>query len=180
MEIVAAPRALPKLGHPGRRAGGRLPMRPTGFAPAVGLKPSTRAHRRADLTTDRPWTRHPQNRSRFCAIDRNPSAALRARRVFAHQAPGAPALDIVRSVSDEAAAAACPPRPVRPITGHAGLPDPVRATGGAAERALALERTSCAGQRQIEAAVALPMAHLNPLQRQARIAAINAAAQAQA
>ena len=106
-------------------------------------------------------------------------AGLRAKHISEYQAAGAPVMDFVFTVCDTAAAEECPPWPGRPITGHWGLPDPVRATGTEAERALVFARTYGALRRRIEAFVALPMASLDRLAMQARIEAIDTAALAQ-
>jgi len=45
-------------------------------------------------------------------------------------------MDFVFTVCDTAAAEECPSWPGQPITGHWGLPDPVKATGTYAEKAL--------------------------------------------
>ena len=101
---------------------------------------------------------------------------LRAKHIAEYQAPGAPVMDFVFTVCDTAAAEDCPPWPGRPLTGHWGLPDPVKATGTPAERALVFARTYGALRRRIEALVALPMASLDRLALQARIEAIDTAA----
>src|SRR5919106_5947104 len=49
-------------------------------------------------------------------------------------APGAPALDFVFTVCDDAANEVCPIWPGEPMTAHWGLPDPAKATGTEAEK----------------------------------------------
>ena len=53
--------------------------------------------------------------------------------------PGAPALDFVFTVCDNAAGEACPFWPGQPLTAHWGVPDPADAQGSAAEIALAFK-----------------------------------------
>ena len=71
-------------------------------------------------------------------------------------APGAIVMDFVFTVCDTAAAEECPPWPGQPITGHWGLPDPVKATGTDAEKALVFAQTYAALRRRIAAFVDLP------------------------
>src|SRR5438132_7069881 len=51
--------------------------------------------------------------------------------------PGAPALDFVFTVCDNAAGEICPIWPGQPITAHWGIPDPATADGSEAQRMLA-------------------------------------------
>ena len=86
---------------------------------------------------------------------------LHAKSVAEFRQPDAPALDFVFTVCDSAAAEDCPPWPGQPISAHWGLPDPARAGGSEAERALAFARTYAALHRRITAFVALPLATLD-------------------
>jgi protein-tyrosine-phosphatase len=97
---------------------------------------------------------------------------LRSKHISEFQAPGAIVMDFVFTVCDTAAAEECPPWPGQPITGHWGLPDPVKATGTEAERALVFAQTYAALRRRIAAFVALPFESLSRLSLQARVDAI--------
>ncbi len=101
-------------------------------------------------------------------------ADLSSKHISRFQAPDAPAMDFVFTVCDTAAAEDCPPWQGQPITGHWGLPDPVRATGSDAEKALVFAQTYAALRRRIAAFVELPFAQLNRLSLQARVDAIGA------
>lgn len=97
---------------------------------------------------------------------------LRAKPLAEFQQPGAAGMGFVFTVCDTAAAEECPPWPGQPITGHWGLPDPVKATGSDAERALVFAQTYAALRRRIAAFVALPFESLNRLSLQSRVDAI--------
>jgi ArsR family transcriptional regulator, arsenate/arsenite/antimonite-responsive transcriptional repressor / arsenate reductase (thioredoxin) len=71
-------------------------------------------------------------------------------------------MDFVFTVCDTAAAEECPPWPGQPITGHWGLPDPVKATGTDAEKALVFAQTYAALRRRISAFVELPFESAEP------------------
>jgi protein-tyrosine-phosphatase len=77
--------------------------------------------------------------------------------------PGAPALDFVFTVCDNAAGEACPVWPGQPMTAHWGIPDPVEATGSAAEIALAFKDAYRMLLRRIEVFTALPLKSLDRL-----------------
>jgi ArsR family transcriptional regulator, arsenate/arsenite/antimonite-responsive transcriptional repressor / arsenate reductase (thioredoxin) len=97
---------------------------------------------------------------------------LRSKHISEFQQPGAIVMDFVFTVCDTAAAEECPPWPGQPITGHWGLPDPVKATGTDAERALVFAQTYAALRRRIAAFIELPFETLNRLALQARVDAI--------
>ena len=84
----------------------------------------------------------------------------------------APQMDFVFTVCDTAAAEECPPWPGQPITGHWGLPDPVKAVGTDAEKALVFAQTYAALRRRIAAFVELPFDSLSRMSLQSRVDAI--------
>ena len=101
-------------------------------------------------------------------------ASLRAKHLSEFQAPDAPVMHFVFTVCDTAAAEECPPWPGQPITGHWGLPDPVKAQGTDAEKGLVFARTYGALRRRIEAFAALPVASLDRISLQDRVDQIDA------
>lgn len=103
---------------------------------------------------------------------------LRAKHISEFQQPGSAVMDFVFTVCDTAAAEECPPWPGQPITGHWGLPDPVKATGTDAERSLVFVQTYAALRRRISSFVALPFETLNRLSLQSRVDQIGSAAAA--
>jgi protein-tyrosine-phosphatase/DNA-binding transcriptional ArsR family regulator len=103
-------------------------------------------------------------------------SGLRAKHISEFQQPGSIVMDFVFTVCDTAAAEECPPWPGQPITGHWGLPDPVKATGTEGERALVFAQTYAALRRRIAAFVELPFDSLTRLSLQSRVDAIGTAA----
>ncbi|MCZ8152250.1 MAG: metalloregulator ArsR/SmtB family transcription factor [Rhodobacteraceae bacterium] len=99
-------------------------------------------------------------------------AGLRSKHISEFQQPGAIVMDFVFTVCDAAAAEECPPWPGQPITGHWGLPDPVKVSGTDAEKALVFAQTYAALRRRITAFVALPFESLSRLSLQSRVDAI--------
>lgn len=100
------------------------------------------------------------------------TGGMRSKHISEFQQPGSPIMDFVFTVCDTAAAEECPPWPGQPITGHWGLPDPVRATGTEAEKGLVFAQTYAALRRRIAAFVDLPFAELNRISLQSRVDAI--------
>lgn len=101
-------------------------------------------------------------------------SGLRSKHISEFQQPDSLTMDFVFTVCDTAAAEECPPWPGQPITGHWGLPDPVRATGTDAERALVFAQTYAALRRRVAAFVALPFGTLSRLSLQSRVDDISA------
>ena len=97
---------------------------------------------------------------------------LRSKHISEFQQPDAIRMDFVFTVCDTAAAEECPPWPGQPITGHWGMPDPARATGTDAEKALVFAQTYGALRRRIMAFVALPFDSLSRMSLQTSVDAI--------
>jgi protein-tyrosine-phosphatase len=83
--------------------------------------------------------------------------------------PGAPALDFVFTVCDNAAGETCPVWPGQPMTAHWGVPDPAEATGSDAEIALAFKDSYRMLAQRIGIFVALPIRSLDQLSLQRRL-----------
>lgn len=77
--------------------------------------------------------------------------------------PGAPTLDFVFTVCDQAAGEACPYWPGQPMTAHWGLPDPAALQGSTQQQQQAFLDTFVALKRRIELMLALPLDSLNSL-----------------
>ena len=82
---------------------------------------------------------------------------------------GAPALDFVFTVCDNAAGEACPFWPGQPMTAHWGIPDPAAAEGSAAEIALAFKDAYRMLSQRIGVFAALPIRALDQLSLQAML-----------
>jgi protein-tyrosine-phosphatase/DNA-binding transcriptional ArsR family regulator len=108
------------------------------------------------------------------------TSGLRSKHISEFQQPGSIVMDFVFTVCDTAAAEECPPWLGQPITGHWGLPDPVKATGTEAERALVFAQTYAALRRRISAFVELPFASLSRMSLQQRVDGIGSDASAKA
>jgi arsenate reductase (thioredoxin) len=86
-----------------------------------------------------------------------------------YAAPGAPPIDFVFTVCDNAAGEACPVWPGHPMTAHWGIPDPAAATGSPAEVALAFNDAYRMLHQRIEAFTALPLRSLDQLSLQSKL-----------
>jgi protein-tyrosine-phosphatase len=80
--------------------------------------------------------------------------------------PGAPKLDFVFTVCDNAAKEVCPLWPGQPMTAHWGLPDPAAVEGTEAEQALAFADTFRMLYQRISIFVSLPFDKLSKLSLQ--------------
>lgn len=72
--------------------------------------------------------------------------------------PGAPAIDFVITVCDNAAAEACPIFPGRPVSAHWGMPDPAAIAGSAADQRDAFRETLREMRRRVQQFTSLPFA----------------------
>jgi arsenate reductase len=82
---------------------------------------------------------------------------------------GAPALDFVFTVCDNAAGEACPVWPGHPMTAHWGIPDPAEAQGTDAEIAAAFLDAYRMLMRRIELFVTLPIEKLDQMTVRSRL-----------
>jgi arsenate reductase len=86
--------------------------------------------------------------------------------------PGAPALDFVFTVCDNAAGEACPVWPGQPMTAHWGIPDPGEAKGTPPEVALAFKDAYRMLNQRIGIFTALPLRSLDELSLQKKLTEI--------
>jgi protein-tyrosine-phosphatase len=83
--------------------------------------------------------------------------------------PGAPLLDFVFTVCDNAAGETCPVWPGQPMTAHWGIPDPAEAKGTPAEIALAFKDAYRMLHQRIDVFTALPLHSLDQLSLQHKL-----------
>jgi protein-tyrosine-phosphatase len=97
------------------------------------------------------------------------SANFRSKSWHEFAKPGAPSLDFVFTVCDNAAGEACPLWPGQPMTAHWGVPDPAAATGNPAEVALAFKTAYRMLHQRIGVFAALPLGSLDRLSLQNKL-----------
>jgi arsenate reductase (thioredoxin) len=98
-----------------------------------------------------------------------PADGLRSKSWNEFARPGAPVMDFVFTVCDQAAGEVCPVWPGQPVTAHWGLPDPAAVEGSEIDKWQAFRATLRALENRIRLFVALPVASLDrmSLKRQA-------------
>jgi arsenate reductase len=98
-----------------------------------------------------------------------PIAGLRSKSWDEFAAPGAPHLDFVFTVCDNAANEQCPYWPGQPMTAHWGIPDPVAVKGAPEEIARAFRDAFVVLDRRIGLFLSLPISTLQQLAIQEKI-----------
>ena len=98
-----------------------------------------------------------------------PIAGLRSKSWDEFAAPGAPHLDFVFTVCDQAAQEACPYWPGQPMTAHWGLPDPAAVPGNDEDKRRAFRDTLMVLRRRIEVFTSLPLDKLDKMAIQKHI-----------
>jgi len=83
--------------------------------------------------------------------------------------PGAPVMDFVFTVCDQAAGEVCPLWPGQPITAHWGVEDPSQFQGTEEEKAHKFATVANILKRRIELFVSLPISKLDRLKLQQRL-----------
>lgn len=91
-----------------------------------------------------------------------PTAQLRSKSWDEFAAPGAPVMDFVFTVCDNAAGEVCPAWPGQPITAHWGVPDPAAETDPDAMRKAMFQAFEVLARR-IQFLLNLPLAKLDRL-----------------
>lgn len=91
------------------------------------------------------------------------TSGLRSKSWDEFATPGAPELDFVFTVCDNAAGEMCPVWPGQPMTAHWGMPDPAAVEGSEVDKANAFRDTFRGMERRIQLFTALPLASLDRL-----------------
>jgi arsenate reductase (thioredoxin) len=102
-------------------------------------------------------------------LARLPTDGLRSKNWDEFAQAGAPEMDFVFTVCDQAAREACPVWPGQPMTAHWGVPDPAAATGTADQIERAYRDAFSILDRRIALFLSLPLASLDKLAIQRRI-----------
>lgn len=90
-------------------------------------------------------------------------------------APGAPELDFIITVCDNAAGEVCPVWPGQPMTANWGVADPSAVQGSEDQKRQAFQDTAEILKRRIERMLALPLQALDKMALQREVKAIGAA-----
>jgi len=92
-----------------------------------------------------------------------PTEGLRSKNWSEFARPGAPVMDFVFTVCDQAAGEVCPIWPGNPVTAHWGVPDPAAAAGSESERMAAFRNAFHLLGARIRLFIALPVEKLDRL-----------------
>jgi arsenate reductase (thioredoxin) len=98
-----------------------------------------------------------------------PVDGLRSKNWDEFAAPGAPPLDFVFTVCDNAAGEVCPIWPGQPVSAHWGVEDPAAVEGTDEEKRKAFVRALTTLQRRIELFLSLPHSKLDKLALKRRL-----------
>src|ERR1700751_5881429 len=120
---------------------------------------------------------HPRGQVHPIAIEllqplRLPTDGLRSKSWGEFAAPGAPALDFVFTVCDNAAGEVCPYWPGRPMTAHWGVPDPAGGGGSETGRGGAFRDSFRMLDNRIKIFPSLPLASFDRMRLKDRLDAI--------
>jgi arsenate reductase (thioredoxin) len=90
-----------------------------------------------------------------------PAEGFRSKSWDEFAAPGAPPLDFIFTICDNAAGEVCPVWPGKPTTAHWGIADPAAVEGSDADRALAFRKSLKELETRIKLFTELPIASLD-------------------
>jgi len=101
-----------------------------------------------------------------------PTENLRSKSWDEFAAPGAPPIDLIFTVCDNAAGEICPIWPGKPITAHWGIADPAAVEGSNAEKALAFRKALKELETRVELLTSLPIDSLDRMTLQVKLGEI--------
>lgn len=118
---------------------------------------------------------HPKGEVHPLAIEeltrlRIPTDGLRSKGWEEFAQPGAPLMDFVFTVCDQAAGEVCPVWPGQPVSAHWGMPDPAAVEGSQEARLKAFRDVAVMMKRRIDLLLVMPLDKLDRLaiEKQAR------------
>jgi arsenate reductase len=91
-----------------------------------------------------------------------PITNLRSKSWDEYATPGAPPIDLILTVCDNAAGEACPVWPGKPTSAHWGIPDPAAVEGSESDRRQAFRTAFDSLGARIQRLIALPIETLEP------------------
>jgi arsenate reductase len=120
---------------------------------------------------------HPTGRVNPFAIEQvqalgYPTEGLRSKSWDEFAQPGAPQLDFVITVCDNAAGEVCPLWPGQPITAHWGFPDPAAVTGSDEVKRAAFAQTLRQIRHRVQLFLSLPIGTLDRMALENKMRAI--------
>jgi arsenate reductase len=98
-----------------------------------------------------------------------PTEGYRSKSWDEFAAPGAPPIDFIFTVCDNAAGEACPVWPGKPVTAHWGVPDPAAVEGTDPQKRAAFRDAANTLRRRIELFLALPIEKLDARSMRAKL-----------
>lgn len=117
---------------------------------------------------------HPSGKVNAFAVElleqrRYPTDGLRSKAWDEFALPGAPKLDFVFTVCDNAAGEVCPVWPGQPISAHWGVEDPAAVEGSDDEKRKAFVKAFTVLQRRISLFASLPLDQIDKLSLQTKL-----------
>jgi arsenate reductase (thioredoxin) len=103
-----------------------------------------------------------------------PARDLRSKSWDEFARPGAPPLDFIFTVCDNAAGEVCPVWPGKPMTAHWGVPDPAGVEGSESEKWIAFREALHSLENRIKAFISLPITSLDRMRLQQHLNEIGA------
>jgi arsenate reductase len=101
-----------------------------------------------------------------------PSEGFRSKSWDEFASPGAPPLDFIFTVCDNAAGEVCPVWPGKPMTAHWGIADPAAVAGSNADKALAFRKALKDLETRVRLFTELSLATLDPITLREKLRAI--------